>query len=271
MRWITVGPAGQPGTSILLAPPVADPGVTDDERRTIAEMMAKGTFGWIMLATTDLNGTFEQVQASGAEVVQEPTEQPYGTATAHSAIPRATWSASRNCAEPSGNRRPRRPRAVLAAGAPGRGQSAYRAPMTSAYFPCTTRRLSLKVGVSSSLSAVHSTGSSRHLLTCWTGASRWFAPATASATAARTAGSPASSASEDASIPRALAQPAPRRHSGSAAPPRTAAGLRSERLADQRMGDEQVLDRGRRDVLPARGDDEVLLAVHDGQEAVAVQ
>ncbi len=60
------------------APPTADPGVTDDERRTIAEMMAKGTYGWILLATADLNGTFEKVQAGGAEVVQEPTEQPYG-------------------------------------------------------------------------------------------------------------------------------------------------------------------------------------------------
>ena len=78
MRWIVVGPADQPNTSILLAPPVADPGVTDDERRTITEMMAKGTFGWILLATNDLDGTFEQVQASDAEVIQEPTEQPYG-------------------------------------------------------------------------------------------------------------------------------------------------------------------------------------------------
>jgi catechol 2,3-dioxygenase-like lactoylglutathione lyase family enzyme len=78
MRWITVGPADQPDTCILLAPPDADPGMTDDERRTIAEMMAKGTYGWIMLATKDLDGTFERVQASDAEVVQEPTEQPYG-------------------------------------------------------------------------------------------------------------------------------------------------------------------------------------------------
>jgi catechol 2,3-dioxygenase-like lactoylglutathione lyase family enzyme len=78
MRWITVGPQDQPGTSILLAPPGADPGVTDDERRTIAEMMAKGTYGWIMLATTDLDATFERLEASGAEVVQEPIEQPYG-------------------------------------------------------------------------------------------------------------------------------------------------------------------------------------------------
>ena len=78
MRWITVGPPGQPDTSILLAPPAADPGITDDERRTIAEMMAKGTYGWILLATKDLDGTFERLQAGDAEVVQEPTLQPYG-------------------------------------------------------------------------------------------------------------------------------------------------------------------------------------------------
>ncbi|MGA9776040.1 MAG: VOC family protein [Candidatus Dormiibacterota bacterium] len=78
MRWITVGPPGQPSTSILLAPPATDPGITDDERRTVAEMMAKGTYGWILLASNDLDSTFERLVASGAEVVQEPTEQPYG-------------------------------------------------------------------------------------------------------------------------------------------------------------------------------------------------
>ena len=78
MRWITVGPPGQPGTSIVLYPPAASPGVTDDERRTIAEMMAKGTYGIILLATKDLDATFERLQAGSAEVVQEPTEQPYG-------------------------------------------------------------------------------------------------------------------------------------------------------------------------------------------------
>jgi catechol 2,3-dioxygenase-like lactoylglutathione lyase family enzyme len=77
-RWITVGPAGEPGTSIVLYPPGADHGVTDDERRTIAEMMAKGSYAIIVLATADLDGTFERLQASGAEVVQEPIEQPYG-------------------------------------------------------------------------------------------------------------------------------------------------------------------------------------------------
>ena len=72
MRWITVGPAGQPGTSILLAPPATDPGITDDERRAITEMMAKGTYGWILLATKDLDRTFERLQESdAAEVVQE--------------------------------------------------------------------------------------------------------------------------------------------------------------------------------------------------------
>ena len=78
LRWITVGPAGQPGTSIVLHPPAVDPGITDDERRTITEMMAKGTYAIITLATKDLDGTFEWLQASDAEVVQEPAEQPYG-------------------------------------------------------------------------------------------------------------------------------------------------------------------------------------------------
>jgi catechol 2,3-dioxygenase-like lactoylglutathione lyase family enzyme len=78
MRWITVGPVDQPGTSVVLYPPGADPGITDDERRTIAEMMAKGTYAMINLATKDLDGTFERLQAGDVEVVQEPTEQPYG-------------------------------------------------------------------------------------------------------------------------------------------------------------------------------------------------
>jgi catechol 2,3-dioxygenase-like lactoylglutathione lyase family enzyme len=90
MHWITVGPADQPGTSIVLYPPDAAPGLTDDERRTIAEMMAKGTYASINLATPDLDETFARVQAGDGEVVQEPTEQPYGV---------------RDCAfrDPSGN------------------------------------------------------------------------------------------------------------------------------------------------------------------------
>jgi len=90
MRWITVGPEGQPDTQIVLAPPLVDPGLTDDERRTITEMMAKGTYATIVLATKDLDGLFDKVQATGAEVIQEPTDQPYGV---------------RDCAfrDPSGN------------------------------------------------------------------------------------------------------------------------------------------------------------------------
>jgi predicted enzyme related to lactoylglutathione lyase len=78
LRWITVGPPGQPDTSIVLYPPSASPGATDEEKRTIAEMMAKGTYAILLLATPDLDAAFERIQASGAEVVEEPTMQPYG-------------------------------------------------------------------------------------------------------------------------------------------------------------------------------------------------
>ena len=78
LRWITVGPPAQPGTSIVLHPPAADPGITDDERRTITEMMAKGTYGGINLATKDLTAVFDRLVAADADVVQEPTDQPYG-------------------------------------------------------------------------------------------------------------------------------------------------------------------------------------------------
>ncbi len=78
MHWITVGPAGQPGISIVLHPPAVDPGITEGERGTIVEMMAKGTYGQINLATGDLDRAFERLQASDAEIVQEPIEQPYG-------------------------------------------------------------------------------------------------------------------------------------------------------------------------------------------------
>jgi len=90
MHWLTVGPADQPDTAIVLYPPQASPGLTEDEQRTVAEMMAKGTYASILLATKDVDGTFEKVQATDAEVVQEPTDQPYGV---------------RDCAfrDPSGN------------------------------------------------------------------------------------------------------------------------------------------------------------------------
>ena len=90
LHWITVGPPGQPGTSIVLHPPAADPGVTEDERRTVLELMAKGTYTAITLATDDLDGLFQRLEAAGADVVQEPIDQDYGV---------------RDCAfrDPSGN------------------------------------------------------------------------------------------------------------------------------------------------------------------------
>ncbi|WP_460626919.1 VOC family protein [Intrasporangium mesophilum] len=78
LRWLTVGPPDQPATSIVLHPPGVDPGITDEERSTIVEMMAKGTYAGILLATSDLESMFDRLQASDAEVVQEPTDQPYG-------------------------------------------------------------------------------------------------------------------------------------------------------------------------------------------------
>jgi catechol 2,3-dioxygenase-like lactoylglutathione lyase family enzyme len=90
MRWLTVGPPGQPGTSIVLHPPAADPGITEDERRLITEMMAKGTFASILLATPDVDAAFAKLQTTDVEIVQEPIDQPYGV---------------RDCAfrDPSGN------------------------------------------------------------------------------------------------------------------------------------------------------------------------
>lgn len=78
MRWITVGSSDQPQTSIVLHPPAVDPGITDDERRVIAEMIAKGTYAVLILATDDLDATFERLQANGADIIQEPIDQPYG-------------------------------------------------------------------------------------------------------------------------------------------------------------------------------------------------
>jgi predicted enzyme related to lactoylglutathione lyase len=78
LRWITVGPPDQPSTSIVLYPPSASPGVTDEEKRTIAEMMAKGTYATMLLATKDIDAAFERIRKGGAEIVEEPTDQPYG-------------------------------------------------------------------------------------------------------------------------------------------------------------------------------------------------
>lgn len=90
MRWITVGPAGQPDTAIVLHPPTATPGLTDDEQRVLLELIEKGSYFGVNLAATDLDTTFDALAAAGAEVVQEPVDQPYGV---------------RDCAfrDPSGN------------------------------------------------------------------------------------------------------------------------------------------------------------------------
>jgi uncharacterized glyoxalase superfamily protein PhnB len=91
MRWITVGPAGQPEVNVVLSPPAVDPGITDEERQTVIEMMAKGTYGMLMLASDDLDGAFARIaEHEGVEIVEPPTDQPYG---------------SRDCSlrDPSGN------------------------------------------------------------------------------------------------------------------------------------------------------------------------
>jgi catechol 2,3-dioxygenase-like lactoylglutathione lyase family enzyme len=89
MRWITVGPPGG-STSIVLTPPAVDPGITEDEKRVILDLIAKGSYGALTLATDDLDALFAKLEASGADVIQEPTDQDYGV---------------RDCAfrDPSGN------------------------------------------------------------------------------------------------------------------------------------------------------------------------
>ncbi len=78
MRWITVGSPNQPDTQIVLTPPAVDPGLTDDERRVINELIAKGSYAGAVLATDDLQALFERVEASGVEILQEPMEQDWG-------------------------------------------------------------------------------------------------------------------------------------------------------------------------------------------------
>lgn len=78
MRWITVGPAGQADTHVVLQPPICDPGISEAEATAIEEMMAKGTFAAVNLASDDLDADFARIAAAGAEVVQEPTDQDYG-------------------------------------------------------------------------------------------------------------------------------------------------------------------------------------------------
>ena len=111
MRWITVGPAGEcPIRPSSWPRPRRSRGFTDEERRTIAEMMAKGTYGWILLATKNLDGTFEPLAGQRRRGRPGAWSSPTAFVTAPSAIPRATWSASRNCADPPGHVHRRVPR-----------------------------------------------------------------------------------------------------------------------------------------------------------------
>ena len=77
LRWITVGPPGQ-DTAIVLHPPSAAEGLTATELDTLAEIIAKGGFFGVNLATDDLDGLFAQLVDRGAEIVQEPIDQDYG-------------------------------------------------------------------------------------------------------------------------------------------------------------------------------------------------
>ena len=78
MRWVTMGPASQPDVSVVLEPPAADPGISAADRAVMGDLLAKGLLGRLVLTTPDVDDTFDRVQATGAEVVQEPMDQPYG-------------------------------------------------------------------------------------------------------------------------------------------------------------------------------------------------
>ena len=79
MRWVTLGPPSQPDINIVLEPPAADPGISPSDREAISDLLAKGILGRLNFSTADLEGTFDRVQATGADVVQEPMDMPYGT------------------------------------------------------------------------------------------------------------------------------------------------------------------------------------------------
>jgi len=78
MRWVTIGPPTQPDVNIVLEPPAADPGISPADRAAIGDLLAKGLLRGLNFSTTDLQGTFDRVRASGAEVIQEPMDQAYG-------------------------------------------------------------------------------------------------------------------------------------------------------------------------------------------------
>ena len=78
MRWVTIGPPSQPDINIVLEPPAADPGISPSDREAISDLLAKGLLRGLNFRTPDLEATFDRVQATGADVVQEPMDQSYG-------------------------------------------------------------------------------------------------------------------------------------------------------------------------------------------------
>lgn len=90
MRWVTVGSPSQPDVSIVLEPPLADPNASPADKQAMAELLAKGLLRGVIFSTDDCDATFERIRTAGGEVLQEPTDQPYGV---------------RDCAfrDPSGN------------------------------------------------------------------------------------------------------------------------------------------------------------------------
>jgi len=75
-RWITVGAAAQPGVGIVLTNYLNGSPADSD---ALAALVAKGALNGVHFHTDDLDGTFEKVRAEGGEIVQEPTDQPWGT------------------------------------------------------------------------------------------------------------------------------------------------------------------------------------------------
>jgi catechol 2,3-dioxygenase-like lactoylglutathione lyase family enzyme len=90
MRWVTLSPPAQPEVEIVLEPPTADPNASPADRQVMTELLAKGLLRGVIFATDDCDATFEHIRSAGAEVMQEPIDQPYGV---------------RDCAfrDPSGN------------------------------------------------------------------------------------------------------------------------------------------------------------------------
>ncbi|MGW7263568.1 VOC family protein [Streptomyces sp. NPDC054842] len=78
MRWVTVGSPLQPDVEIVLEPPAADPNTSPADKLAMAELLAKGVLRGVIFRTGDCDALFERVRASGADVIQEPTDQPYG-------------------------------------------------------------------------------------------------------------------------------------------------------------------------------------------------